>query len=29
MKTEMSATEIASAIGVSISTFYRHFPVSV
>ncbi|WP_373562043.1 TetR family transcriptional regulator [Sphingobium sp. IP1] len=25
----MSATEIASAIGVSISTFYRHFPVSV
>ncbi|QNG49532.1 TetR family transcriptional regulator (plasmid) [Sphingobium yanoikuyae] len=23
----MSATEIASAIGVSISTFYRHFPV--
>ena len=27
LKTEMSATEIASAIGVSISTFYRHFPV--
>ena len=26
LKTEMSSREIARAIGVSISTFYRHFP---